>query len=195
MEHKHHAKSSAKFLDADEILSELSLEGNECFMDAGCGDGYISIRAIEKYLPEGNVYAVDAYDVAIREMEDYKKENDIGNLVNIEADITEGIPGVANDSVDVVLMLNVFHGFRQPNQRDAVIDELTRIIKKDGRIAIMEFKPLEMSWGPPKDIRYSPEELEEIFNAHNLRKIYLNDDIGGDVAEGKSHYLMIFAKE
>lgn len=59
----------------------------------------------------------------------------------------------------------------------------------------MEFKPLKMSWGPPKDIRYSPEELEEIFNAHNLRKIYLNDDIGGDVAEGKSHYLMIFAKE
>ena len=32
MEHKHHGKSSAKFLDSDEILSELDLKGDEVFM-------------------------------------------------------------------------------------------------------------------------------------------------------------------
>ena len=40
MEHKHHGKSSAKFLDAEDILNEMHFNGDETFMDAGCGDGY-----------------------------------------------------------------------------------------------------------------------------------------------------------
>ena len=46
MEHRHHGKSSEKFLDSDEILSKLNLKGDEVFMDVGCGDGYISKKAI-----------------------------------------------------------------------------------------------------------------------------------------------------
>lgn len=128
MEHKHHGKSSSKFLDADKILTELNLNGNETFMDAGCGDGYISIKAIEKYLPDGKVYAVDAYDVSIQELERYRLENNIGNLTNIEADLTRGISGIEDDSVDVVLMLNVFHGFKS-GERGSVINEFKRIMK------------------------------------------------------------------
>ena len=62
-------------------------------------------------------------------------------------------------------------------------------------MAIIDFKPLEMSWGPPTDIRYSPDELEKIFDNHNFRKVYLNDDIGAEIPQGKSHYLIIFEKE
>ena len=52
-----------------------------------------------------------------------------------------------------------------------------------------------MAWGPPTDIRYSPEELEEIFGNHNFRMVYLNEDIGAEIPQGKSHYLIIFEKE
>ena len=194
MEHRHHGKSSEKFLDADEILKELNFKGNETFMDAGCGDGYISIRAIENYLLEGLVYAVDTYDASIEGIENYKKENGIDNLIAIEADITKTIPGVQDSSVDVVLMLNVFHGFSELDKKDAVIGELTRITNDEGKIAIMDFKPVEMEFGPPLNIRISPKELEEIFNAHNLKKIYLNEDIGKEIPDGKSHYLIIFEK-
>ena len=66
------------------------------------------------------------------------------------------------------------------------------MIKNDGKIVIMEFKPLEMSWGPPVDVRCSSQDLEDIFKAYGLKKIYLNEDIGGEIPEGKSHYLIIF---
>ena len=36
MEHIHHSKSSATFLNSDEILTDLNLKGNETFLDAGC---------------------------------------------------------------------------------------------------------------------------------------------------------------
>ena len=164
-------------------------------MDAGCGDGYISKRAIEKYLLDGKVYAVDFFDESISELKEYVEKNNISNLIPIEADIAKTIPGVDDGSVDVVLMLNVFHGFSEPGQREDVIDELKRIIKPDGRIAIMEFKPIEMTWGPPRDIRISHAELEKTFNEYGLKKTHLTVDIGQDIGEAKSHYLIIFEKE
>jgi ubiquinone/menaquinone biosynthesis C-methylase UbiE len=195
MEHKHHGKSSAKFLDSEEILSDLNLKGDETFLDAGCGDGYISKKAIEKYLPNGKVYAVDSYPGSVNDLKNFIAENNLDNLIAIEADITEGISEVDDGSVDVVFMLNVFHGFKQSNQREDVINEFKRIIKSDGKIAIMEFKPVEMDWGPPIDIRISHAELEKIFGDYGLKKTYLNVDIGKDIGETKSHYLIIFEKE
>ena len=171
MEHRHHGKSSANFLDSDEILGELNLCGDETFMDLGCGDGYIAIKAINDYLHEGTVYAVDVYNLAIEELDAYKDENNVENLINIEADVTKGISDVDDGKIDVILMLNVFHGFADVETRDKVIDELSRLINDNGRIAIMEFKPIEWSFGPPTEIKCSPVELEEIFSKHGLKKV------------------------
>lgn len=195
MEHKHHGKSSANFLDSEEILNELNLRGNETFLDAGCGDGYISKKAIEKYLPEGKVFAVDAYEGSINDLKEFVDENNIENLIPIEADITETVQDVDEGSVDMAFMLNVFHGFKDSGQQENVINELKRVIKSDGRIAIMEFKPIEMAWGPPIDVRISHIEMEKIFNDYGLKKDYLTVDIGEENPEGKSHYLIIFKKE
>ena len=192
--HRAHGFSSAHFLDSDEIIKELNLNGNETFMDAGCGDGHNAIKILEDYNHKGLVYAVDVYDASIEDMDTYKSENNVENLINIEADITKGIPGVEDESVDVVLMVNVFHGFKASRTIDEAIEELKRIIKKDGKIAIMDYKAWDVPNGPPTPVRSSPDELEEFFNSHNLKKVYLNEEIGEDIPEGKSHYLIMFQK-
>lgn len=192
--HRAHGFSSAHFLDSDEIIQELHLEGNETFMDAGCGDGHIAIKVLEDYNHKGLVYAVDVYDASIEDMEAYKKENNVENLINIEADITEGIPGVEDASIDVVLLVNVFHGFKASRKLDEAVSELARIVSDDGKIAIMDYKAWDVPNGPPTKMRSSPEDLEELFCKHGLKKIYLNEEIGEDIPEGKSHYLIMFEK-
>ena len=164
-------------------------------MDAGCGDGHIAIKVVEEYLPDGTVYAVDVYDASIEDMEAYKAENNVENLINIEADITKGIPGVDDESIDVVLMVNVFHGFRASRTMDEAIDEFARIIKQDGKIAIMDYKAWDVPKGPPTAFRSSPEELEEVFAKHGLKMTHLNEEIGEDIPQGKSHYFIVFQKE
>ena len=193
--HRAHGFSSVHFLDSDEIISELNLKGNETFMDAGCGDGHIAIKVVEEYLPDGTVYAVDVYDASIEDMEAYKAENNVENLINIEADITKWIPGVDDESIDVVLMVNVFHGFRASRTMDEAIDEFARIIKQDGKIAIMDYKAWDVPKGPPTAFRSSPEELEEVFAKHGLKMTHLNEEIGEDIPQGKSHYFIVFQKE
>ena len=192
--HRAHGFSSALFLDSDEIIQELDLKGDETFMDAGCGDGHNAIKVLEDYNHKGTVYAVDVYDASIEDMDKYKKKNNVENLVNIEADITEGIPGVDDESIDVVLMVNVFHGFKASRKMDEAVDELARIVKKDGKIAIMDYKPWDVPKGPPTQFRSSPEDLEKLFNNHGLKMTYLNEEIGEDIPEGKSHFLIIFGK-
>ncbi|WP_295115715.1 class I SAM-dependent methyltransferase [uncultured Methanobrevibacter sp.] len=192
--HRAHGFSSAFFLDSDEIINELKLNGDETFMDAGCGDGHNTIKLLEDYGHKGTVYAVDIYDASIEDMEAYKKENDVENLINIEADITEGIPGVEDASVDVVLLVNVFHGFKASRKLDEAVSELERIVSDDGKIAIMDYKAWDVPNGPPTKMRSSPEDLEKLFSSHDLKKIYLNEEIGEDIPEGKSHYLIMFEK-
>ena len=128
-------------------------------------------------------------------MQEYVDENNIDNLIPIEADISKGVSAIDDESVDVILMLNVFHGFKEDSQRENVINELKRIITYDGRIVIMDFKPIETTMGPPIEIRLSHVEMENIFSKFNLKKTYLNVDIGEENPEGKSHYLIIFEKE
>ena len=192
--HRAHGFSSVHFLDSNEILDELNLKGCEVFMDAGCGDGHIAIKALEEYIDDGEVFAVDIYDASIEDMDEYKTNNNIKNLTNIEADITEGIPGVGDESVDVVLMVNVFHGFNASRKVDEAITEFKRIIKSDGKIAIMDYKAWDVPNGPPTSIRLSPVEVEMEFNKFDFKKVYLNEEIGEDIPEGKSHYLIIFQK-
>ena len=193
--HRAHGFSSAFFLDSDEIIQELDLKGDETFMDAGCGDGHNAIKVLEDYNHKGTVYAVDVYDASIEDMAKYKKKNNVENLVNIEADITEGIPGVDDESIDVVLMVNVFHGFKASRKMDEAVDELARIVKKDGKIAIMDYKPWDVRKGPPTQVQIlTPEDLEKLFNNHGLKMTYLNEEIGEDIPEGKSHFLIMFGK-
>lgn len=195
MEHKHHAKSSLKFMSSQEILKELNLKGNEVFMDAGCGDGHIALMAVEEYLPDGYVYAVDSYKPSIEELQEYKVENSIENLNVIRADLTEDIAQIRDDSIDVVFMLNVIHGFKPSENLNEVIKSLLRIIKEDGKIAIVEFNPIDLPIGPPLEIKYAPRELEGIFEKYGFKKTYLNGGIGQDGPNGKSHYLIIFQRE
>ncbi len=128
-------------------------------------------------------------------MNENKNKNNISNLINIQADITKDIPGINDESVDVILMINVFHGFKASDEMDEVALNLKKLLKTGGKLAIVDFKPIEMEFGPPMEIRCSHVEIENVFEKHGFEKEYLNVEIGEDTTEGKSHFLIMFEKE
>ena len=72
--HRIHGFSSETFIDARDIIKRLDLKGNEVFMDAGCGDGHIAIKALNDYLPDGMVTSYNAPNSS-----DDSSENSYGN--------------------------------------------------------------------------------------------------------------------
>ena len=191
--HRIHGRSSESFLDAREIINSLNLKGDEVFMDAGCGDGHAAIEALDILNDDAIIYGVDIYDASIEDLEKYKEENSISNLIPLVGDLTSHVD-VDDDSIDVILMINVFHGFKAVRKLNETVEELKRMIKPGGKIAIMDYKKQEAKHGPPITVRSTPEELEELFNKHGLKLLSLDNDTGEDIPEGKSHYLIIFTK-
>ena len=49
--------------------------------------------------------------------------------------------------MDVCLLINVFHHFVATKSTDEAISELKRIMKPDGRIAVMDYKKMDTGYG------------------------------------------------
>lgn len=191
--HRIHGRSSETFLDAREIINSLDLKGDEVFMDAGCGDGHAAIEALDILEDNAIIYATDIYEPSIEDLKKYKKANNIENLIPLVGDLSKHVD-VDDNSIDVILMINVFHGFKAEEKLDDTVEELKRMIKPGGKIAIMDYKKQEAKHGPPLKVRSSAEELENLFKNHGLKLLSLDNDTGEDIEEGKSHFLIIFTK-
>ncbi|AXV38323.1 MAG: SAM-dependent methyltransferase [Methanobacterium sp. BRmetb2] len=192
--HRIQGRTSESFIDARDVVSRLNLKGNEVFMDAGCGDGHVAMIAHEMMGDDATIYALDIYEPSIEDMENEIEEKGIKNIIPIQTNIAEEID-LPDNTVNIILMINVFHGLMVQGNIDETITELKRIVKPGGKIAIMDYKKMDVKHGPPLHARRSPEELEEMFKRNGLKKIKVDNEIGEDLENGlKSHYLIIFRK-
>ena len=159
MTHRHRGKSSESFLDKDIILRELNILPGQTILDAGCGNGYMSKEFSRVLNNTGKVYALDPDREAI---ETLKEETKGTNIETIEADITKTTP-IEESSIDLIYLSTVLHGF-QEDQIANFQKEIKRLLKPNARLAIVEIQKQDTPFGPPLDIRFSPEELIQTVN-------------------------------
>jgi ubiquinone/menaquinone biosynthesis C-methylase UbiE len=180
--HIHHSKSTKDILNADEVLKIAGIKSDDNFLDAGCGDGFISIAASQKVGDTGRIHALDAYPESIELVEDEIKKLDIKNLEALVADLTDKIP-LNDDSIDLCIMANVLHGFVQNNELKEAMGEINRVIKTGGIFAVVEFKKEEGTRGPPMESRITPQQVKEIMENYGFE--YMDDQ-----KVGNYHYLL-----
>ena len=180
--HVHQGKSTQNILNAHEVLQSAGIKLGDVFLDAGCGDGYISIEASKMVGKQGRAYAVDVYLESIEIVKTKISDNELSNMEAVLADITESIP-ITDDSVDHIMMANVLHGFVADNELKPVMDNIDRIIKSGGKFSVVEFRKIENSPGPPFNVKLSPEQVTEILSQYGFDTI--------DTQEiGKYHYIV-----
>ncbi|MBM4241999.1 MAG: class I SAM-dependent methyltransferase [Euryarchaeota archaeon] len=184
--HLHHGKTTRDILDAADVLSKAGLKTGDIFLDAGCGDGFISIVASSLVGDEGQVYALDIYPESIKKLENEIKNKNIKNIETFVADITEKIP-IKSDLVDLCVMANVFHGFVANKEVEKSLSEIKRVIKPGSTFAIVEFKKIEGTPGPPLSIRLNPEEVEDIISRNGFK-------VSGTIETGLYHYMVLSEK-
>jgi ubiquinone/menaquinone biosynthesis C-methylase UbiE len=180
--HVHHSKSTKDILSADKVLSAAGLKSGDVFLDAGCGDGYISIAASPLVEGEGKVYAIDVYPESIEIVKKDVQKKRIKNLEAIIADLTSEIP-LIDDSVDLCVMANVLHGFVENGELDKVLPEIKRVIKLGGIFSVVEFKKIEGLQGPPFEVRLNPQDVENVLIKYGF-------EVTETVEVGKYHYLV-----
>jgi ubiquinone/menaquinone biosynthesis C-methylase UbiE len=112
-----------------DILKEAGIESGFSVLDFGCGPGGYIVPLAELVGRSGKINALDVHPLAIRVVKRIATRKGIKNIATVESDCSTGLP---DNSVDVVLLYDVFHDLARP---DDVLRELHRILKPGGRLS------------------------------------------------------------
>jgi ubiquinone/menaquinone biosynthesis C-methylase UbiE len=173
------------FLDPKETIKQLNIEKGMLIADFGCGAGYFTIPLAKIVGEQGKIYALDVLDTALESVRSRAK---IEGLLNIETrrcnlEILAG-SGITNNSVDWVLLHNILF---QSDNKDDIIKEAARILKKGGKISIIDWKE-NQPMGPSKELVVFPDAIKKIAEDCGLKfRSEMNVD--------NFHWGIIFAKD
>ncbi|MDH8679327.1 methyltransferase domain-containing protein [Fusibacter bizertensis] len=141
-----------------ETLEKLGFEAKDILVDIGAGIGYFTIASQE--ITKGLVptYALDTssdmlINLKAREIEITGK-NHIQTILTDEYDFKLS-KGVAT----FVLLVNVLH---EIDDKTIFIRHIQQILKEHGKVAIIDWKKIEMPEGPPLKHRISVEETKKM---------------------------------
>jgi ubiquinone/menaquinone biosynthesis C-methylase UbiE len=116
----------------------LGLTQGMVVADIGAGSGYFTLPMAKLVRPGGRVYAVDIQrrmlDIIAKKLEKQKKDPlDNVTLILGEADD----PKLPAESIDVALMVDVYHELHQPQ---AVLEAIRTALKPTGRLILLEYR-------------------------------------------------------
>ncbi len=189
------------FVRPEEVVKEFKLEPGMVVADFGSGSGHYTIACAEIVGSGGKVYAIDVQKDLLESVKNTADMNNLNNVEIIWGDLeTSGGSRLADGSVDFVVVSNILF---QAEDREAVAKETSRVLKKNGRVAVIEWaakgEPRQgresslmdigvgKGFGPAPDKRISKEEAQTLFiqNGFKLKR---------EIQPGENHYGLIFVK-
>lgn len=157
---KHFKKRDQKYPPHQKIEKTKIKEGN-IVLDYGCGPGSYAIAAAKVVGDRGKVYAADIHPLALEEVKKRAAEN---KLKNIETILTDCETQLEDNSVDVALLLDIYHDLSNP---EYILKELHRVLKRNGWLSVDDhhFKDDEIKEKIiGKGLFKFAERKEELFN-------------------------------
>jgi ubiquinone/menaquinone biosynthesis C-methylase UbiE len=122
---------------ASRAIERVGIEAGQTALDFGCGSGVYAIPLASAVGEQGEVYALDKDRHAL---DGLMQRADSAGLANIRRLDTPGGTQIAlaNDSVDVVLLFDVFHYyyFSGVAERRDLLGEISRVLKPGGLLSV-----------------------------------------------------------
>lgn len=169
MSHKTHTYSAhgAWFLDnpirrwlqpPHELIDKLGITGEQTAMDFGCGPGYFTVELAKR---AGRVVAADLQAEMLQKAQRKAQKAGATNIQFLQSNGTQ--IELPDASVDLILLVTVFHELANPAD---VLKEFRRILKPQGRLAIVEVTKKGTIPGAPVQ---NPQAIQAQVEAANLQ--------------------------
>lgn len=148
----------------DLIWRELGLREPRVLVDIGAGTGFFAIPFARKML-DGTIYACDLQDEMLAWLREHLPSDLRERITLVRMEETR-VP-LGDGIADLVFMVNLHH---ELEDRDAIMMESHRLLKKGGAVMVADWKKGETPSGPPQEIRVSGEDI-----AADLRRAGFRD--------------------
>jgi ubiquinone/menaquinone biosynthesis C-methylase UbiE len=119
----------------DQALDAIGIQRGSTVADIGAGVGYFTWRLAERVGSTGVVYGED---IQPRMLDQLLKNTGARHLTNVRAVLgTQDDPRLPKSSVDLVLLVDVYHEFSEPEK---MLDRIRESLKPEGRIVFLEYR-------------------------------------------------------
>ena len=122
---------------AIEVLERIGIRKGQTVLDFGCGYGTYTISAAKIVGAQGRVYALDKDKEALNGLMQKAGSAGLKNIERMEASGKLEIE-LTDESVDVVLLFDIFHSFYFPKAGDRrrLLGEIRRVMKPSAFLSI-----------------------------------------------------------
>lgn len=117
------------------LVELLKLKEGDVVADIGVGTGYIARRISPKIGDTGTIYGVDIQPEMLELLDEKMAEAGISNVKGVLGTITD--PKLPPESVDLAIMVDVYHEFSHPYE---MMQNICRGLKTGGRVAFIEYR-------------------------------------------------------
>ncbi|HTF87411.1 MAG TPA: class I SAM-dependent methyltransferase [Planctomycetota bacterium] len=141
-------------LDPERVLSKLALAPDAVVADIGCGPGVFSLR-FARAVPRGVVYAVDVEPKQLDALRGQLLAGRFENVVPVLASYST--PHLPTNSCDLIFLADTYHHI---DDRVEYMHRLQRVLRRGGRLALLEYKPGPLPVGPPPEHKLAEGAME-----------------------------------
>jgi len=177
-----------QLLNPKDILEQIvGLSYGDIVAGLGCGPkAYFSFQAARIVGDKGLVYAVDILKDVLSSVESHARSNGFNNVKTIWSNLEiYGATKIPENSLDLAMLVNVLY---QSINVPSIIKEAARLIKKDGKILIIDWRGVGTPLGPKGNKRIDPNHIKELSDALNL-------ELEKEFQAGQYHFGLIFKKK
>ena len=116
------------------LIENMRIKSNDTIADIGAGSGYHAFR-MAPLAKNGLVYAVDIQDEMLMSIEKTKESSKIRNIDTVLG--SEKSVYLPKNSVDKILMVDVYHEFSYPLE---MIASIKKALKPNGELFLIEYR-------------------------------------------------------
>ena len=164
-------------------LDKLGLKPGMTVADVGAGSGYFTVRLAKRVGPTGKVLAVEIQPEMLAILRRRIAKEKLSNVEPVLG--AESNPKLPSNAVDLILMVDVYHEFSQPQ---TMLRQMKEALKANGRLVLLEYRKEDPHIPIRSEHKMSVEEARMELEAEGFKLDKVLNDL-------PRQHILIFRKD
>jgi ubiquinone/menaquinone biosynthesis C-methylase UbiE len=156
----------------DLALRLLRIRRGSTVADIGAGSGYFTIRLAKIVGPMGKVYASDIQAGMLTLLQQNATRAKVDNVIPVLG--ANDDPKLPAGSIDLAIMVDVYHEFSEPQR---MLQRIREALKPDGRLVLLEYRAEDPDVPILRDHKMSKAQVKQEVEHEGFKQSRVYDDL------------------